>query len=168
MKIIILSVVLVILVVGAGILLFKYGNTLPKDIPQQGEAFPLQTASHIEVGALHDPYNSNPPTSGPHYAQDAEWGVYQEVLPDEQLIHSLEHGGIWISYKDIDTQTKDQLETISREYPQAVIVTPRPNADAKISLASWGRLEKLDSFDQDKIISFIKANKNKSPEPLAK
>jgi len=168
MKIIILSVVLVILVIGAGILLFKYGNTSSKDIPQQGEAFPLQSATHIEIGAPHDPYNSNPPTSGPHYGQDAEWGVYQEALPDEQLIHSLEHGGIWISYKDVDALTKDQLETIGRQYPGSVIVMPRSKNDAKISLASWGRLEKLDSFDRDRIVNFIKANINKSPEPLAK
>ncbi len=34
--------------------------------------------------------------------------------------------------------------------------------------ASWGRLEKLNSFDETKIVDFINANKNKSPEPLAR
>lgn len=33
--------------------------------------------------------------------------------------------------------------------------------------ASWTRLEKLDSYDEGKILGFIKANKNKSPEPIA-
>ena len=168
MKIIIISIIIVIVVIGAGVLLFKYGNTSPQDIPQQGEAITEQVASHIEVGASHDPYNSNPPTSGPHYAQPAEWGVYQQALKDEQAVHNLEHGGIWISYKDVDAQTKDELETIGRQNSGATVVSPRSNGEAKISLASWGRLEKLDSFDRDKIIDFIKANKNKSPEKFAR
>lgn len=168
MKITIISVIAIVLVVGAGFLLFKYSNTSSSDIPQKGEAISLQPATHIEIGATHDPYNSNPPTSGPHYAQPADWGVYQQALPDEQLVHNLEHGGIWISYKDVDAQTKGELEAIGREYSGAVIVTPRPNDDAKICLSSWGRLEKLDSFNRDEIISFIRANKNKSPEPLVR
>src|SRR3989344_5078 len=52
----------------------------------------------VAVGASHEAYNSNPPTSGPHYEQPSRWGVSQAELPDEQLIHNLEHGGIWISY----------------------------------------------------------------------
>lgn len=168
MKNMIIIVVIAVAVIGIGILLFKYGNTSPQDIPQKGKAITEQAASHIEVGSAHDPYNSNPPTSGPHYAQPAEWGVYPQPLQDEQAVHNLEHGGIWISYKDVDAQTKDQLETIGRQYNGAVIVSPRPNGEAKISLASWGRLEKLDSFNQNEIVDFIKANKNKSPEPLAR
>ena len=168
MKNIIIIVVIAVAVTGVGFLLSKYGNTSPQDIPQQGETIGQQPAAHIEVGAAHEPYNSNPPTSGPHYVKPAEWGVYQQPLQDEQVVHNLEHGGIWISYKDIDEQTKDELETIGRQYSGATVVSPRPSDDAKISLASWGRLEKLDSFDRDKVINFIKANKNKSPEPLAR
>ncbi|MBI2355878.1 MAG: DUF3105 domain-containing protein [Candidatus Doudnabacteria bacterium] len=168
MKTIMIVSLIAAAVIGLGIVLFKYGNTKPQDIPQKGQAVELQPAAHIAVGAAHDPYNSNPPTSGPHYAEPANWGVYQQVLPDEQVIHNLEHGGIWISYKDIDSQTKDELETIGRQYYGAVVVSPRPHDDAKISLASWGRLEKLDSFNRDEIINFIKANKNKSPEKLAR
>lgn len=133
-----------------------------------GEIFPILGQTHIEVGAIHPAYNSNPPTSGSHYAQPADWGVYQKELPDEQLIHNLEHGGIWISYKYIDEKTKSDLEAIGKRYPGSVIVTPRSANDAKIVLASWGRLEKLESFDETKIVDFIKANKNKSPEPLAR
>jgi hypothetical protein len=133
-----------------------------------GETFPILGQTHIEVGATHPAYNSNPPTSGWHYAKPADWGVYQEELPDETLIHNLEHGGIWISYKDVDQETKSSLEAIGKRYPGSVVVTPRSANDAKIVLASWGRLEKLESFDETQIVDFIKANRNKSPEPLAR
>ena len=91
-----------------GFFIFQSSKPQP---PAVGESFPILTSTHIKVDATHLPYNSNPPTSGDHYAQPADWGVYQNELPDEQLVHNLEHGGIWISYKGIDQDTKAKIET---------------------------------------------------------
>lgn len=146
---------------------FVYWLILPEK-NRPGESFEVQGREHIEINALHIPYNSNPPTSGPHYAQPADWGVYQKELPDEQLVHNLEHGGIWISYKDIDEDTKAKLEAIGSRYSKSVIITPRSKNDTKIAVASWGRLQKFEQYDEQSIIKFIKANKNKSPEALAR
>lgn len=159
--------VIAILIAGASAYgLYQLANQPEK--PRSGKTFPILGREHIAVGASHPAYNSNPPTSGWHYAQPADWGVYQQELPDEQLLHNLEHGGIWISYKDIDQETKSNLETISKRYSGSVIITLRSANDAKIVLASWGRLEKLESFDEIRIVDFIKANKNKSPEKLVR
>lgn len=132
-----------------------------------GQAIPNQGQEHIAIGATHLPYNSNPPTSGPHYLQPAAWGIYQIEFPDEVLVHNLEHGGIWISYNNIDKTTKQRIETFAKQYPDKLIVTLRAKDDAKIVLASWRRLLKLDRFDEDTVLSFFKANKNRSPEPDA-
>lgn len=164
MKLIIIIIVIAIGVVGLGVVLFKYGNTKPAEIPQMGEAISIQGSNHIEVGASHEPYNSNPPTSGPMYGQDAKAGIYTRPLADEIVVHSLEHGRIWISYKGIDPDTINKLDEISRRYSQDIVLSPRENNDSPIALASWGRLQKLESFDQEQILQFIKANKNKSPE----
>lgn len=43
-------------------------------------------------------YNSNPPTSGPHFSVWAKSGVYDRVLSDGYLIHSLEHGYVVLNY----------------------------------------------------------------------
>lgn len=48
-----------------------------------------QGRNHINVGASHSVYNSNPPTSGWHYENPAGKGIYKKELPDEQLIHNL-------------------------------------------------------------------------------
>ena len=135
---------------------------------RRGVEFAIQGRQHIAVGAALPSYNSNPPTSGWHYAEPASWGMYQTELPDEQVIHNLEHGGIWISYKDLDTDTTAKLEDLARRFPNSVIITPRVSNDSKIALASWGRLEKLEIFDEAEILAFIKTNKNKSPEPIAR
>ncbi len=133
-----------------------------------GKQFSIQGQEHIKVGASHDPYNSNPPTSGPHYEQPAEWGVYEKELPDEQLVHNLEHGGIWISYTNISPVIKTELETLAKKYSGSIILTSREKNPAPIILASWGRLEELQDYNKEIIIKFINNNKNKSPEPLAR
>src|SRR3990167_5916853 len=132
-----------------------------------GVEYPDQGQDHIAPGAPHDQYNSNPPTSGPHYAEAAAWGIYDKELPDEQLIHNLEHGGIWISYKDPNnTQLISELKDIVDDYSIKVIMTPRPQNDSPIVVAAWRRLLKLDSFDEKQIKSFIKAFINKGPEQV--
>lgn len=133
----------------------------------QGEGIPVLGRDHVPEGTKVIGYNSNPPTSGNHWPTPAYWGFYNTPLPDEQLVHNLEHGGIWISYKDIDGATKTKLLKLTQQYPQAVIVTPRSENDVRIAVASWGRLEKLDAFEEEKILAFIKGNLNQSPEKLA-
>lgn len=66
--------------------------------PLPGRAIPSQGQQHIEIGQPHGPYNSNPPTSGPHYTQQASWGVHKATIPDEYIVHNLEHGGIVVHY----------------------------------------------------------------------
>jgi hypothetical protein len=49
-----------------------------------------------------------------------------------------------------------------------VIVTPRPQNDAPIAVAAWGRLLKLQRFDEARIFEFINRYRGKiGPEPNA-
>ncbi|HSI20692.1 MAG TPA: DUF3105 domain-containing protein [Verrucomicrobiae bacterium] len=142
----------------------------PKEelIAEIGDTFEIQGQQHIEVGAAHDPYNSNPPTSGPHYVTPSAPGIYDTELADETLVHNLEHGYVWISYKpgSVDEETIKNIANLARPYTK-VIVTARSANDTPIAVASWGKLLKLDSYDQLKIKSFIVANRFKAPEPDA-
>jgi len=56
-------------------------------------------------------YNSVPPTSGSHFPVWAKRGVYDQVISDGHLIHSLEHGYIVISYNCSDTDNSGQQLT---------------------------------------------------------
>ncbi len=137
--------------------------------PKLGVAYPtLPNTPHIPtVNSPHIPYNSNPPTSGEHVAFTAPWGFHTEVIDDEVLVHNLEHGGIWISYKDPkDTATIDQLRALLPQLPHKTIVTLRPKNDSRIAVAAWGRLLKLDHVDAALIIQFANEFKGKSPEPF--
>lgn len=138
--------------------------------PKVGETVPeLSNVPHIaSVSSPHTPYNSNPPTSGQHVAFTAPWGFHTETVDDEVLVHNLEHGGIWISYKDPnDTEAIDQLRALLPQLPRKTIVTPRPKNDSRIAVVSWGHILKLDHVDATLIRQFAEANYNKAPEPQA-
>ena len=177
-KKIIIIILIVVGTLGLGVLLFlqdqKSSKLAVRDVsssmPQAGEEVPILGSEHSKDINVKAEYNSNPPTSGTHFEYAEKWGVFDQPQPDVKMIHNLEHGGIWISYKDdgIDEQTKASLEAITKANSGSVIMTPRPQNDSKIALASWGRLEKLENYDEAKILEFIKANKNKSPETLAR
>jgi len=132
-----------------------------------GKAVPIMNRDHINVGDYDGVYNSNPPTSGPH-AGPAPWGFSSEEILDENAIHNIEHGGIWISYKDLDNDSIERLRNIAQENSLSVVVSPRDRNSTKVAVVSWGRLMEFDSVDGELIADFIKSNKNKSPEPLAR
>lgn len=131
-----------------------------------GEALPDQGAPHVSLGTPFD-YNSNPPTSGPHFANPAEWGVYQEGIADQILIHNLEHGGIWIAYSPrIDAGLVAKLEAFHHEFGRKIIVAPRQANDADIALAAWNHLDKFSAseYSEERVRAFIKAYRNRGPE----
>ena len=130
-----------------------------------GELIPDQGREHVT--GTHPAYNSNPPTSGWHNPAPAEWGVYKEELPDEVLIHNLEHGGVWISYRPgIPEDIRKKLESFYNKYGRKIIVEPRSKNDADIVLAAWNRLDKFSAADYSdgRVELFIKAFRNRGPE----
>lgn len=134
-----------------------------------------QGRDHIDVGAPHSAYNSNPPTSGGHYEEWETKGVYKQQQPDEGLIHNLEHGYVWISYRpDAGPEIIEQLENFYG-FGKKIIVEPRKENDKLIALAAWNWLDKFDPESKEKlneaelkrIGDFIDAFINKGPEPNA-
>lgn len=131
-----------------------------------GQFIPDQGAAHVALDTKFG-YNSNPPTSGPHFATPAEWGVYKEEIHDQVLIHNLEHGGIWVAYKPgINPEVASKLEVIAKEFGRKVIMAPRAANDSDIALAAWNHLDKFSvaEFSEERVRKFIKAYRNKGPE----
>src|SRR3990167_190471 len=79
--------------------------------PLPGEKLPDLGREHIEVGK-EATYNSNPPTSGPHYVDWIRAGIYEDVKDDRNLVHSLEHGYVIMSYNCSHKVTGYRLEII--------------------------------------------------------
>ncbi len=150
----------------------------PQDKPRLGTEHPDQGATHIAQGQPHDPYNSDPPSSGPHYADQsspAPWGAYIEEVPEEVFIHNQEHGGIIITYKpDLPAdQIKKLQDLFTPPYsnqafkPTKAIVTPRSKNTKPIALASWRRTLSLDTYDEKVLMEYYLSNVGSAPEGSA-
>lgn len=144
--------------------------------PILGVSYPEQSVNHIQEGQPHEPYNSDPPSSGPHYAGASapiSWGVYTQEVPAEVFLHNEEHGGVIITYKpDLPA---DQIKKLQRLFappysrpnfkPTKAILTPRAANKSPIGMASWKYTLNLDKFDEEKIVNFYRQHVSKSPEP---
>lgn len=127
---------------------------------------PTQGASHVSTGTTVN-YQSNPPTSGNHWGTPLKDGLYDKEKPDEAIVHSMEHGRVWVSFKpSIPEETKQELIELLKNQP-AVILTPRSQNDTDIALAAWGRLDAFNlegALDKQRILDFIQNYLHKGPE----
>ena len=156
---------LVYLVIASAVLFGLYKLVTLPSAPALGETFPSLGQIHVNPGDLHPDYNSNPPTSGWHYLLPAQSGIYDKEFPDEELIHNLEHGQIWISYRpDLPKDQIDALAKIAMSYGSKMIMTPRAKDDSPIAIAAWTHLLKLTSVDEKQIRAFIDAYRGYGPE----
>ena len=122
-----------------------------------GQAVHILDSPHISAAAaarVH--YNSEPPTSGPHFAFAAPPGIYDHPVPDGLTVHALEHGHIDIQYgTGASRNDVDALKRFAKHYAKDVLLVPRPSLGTTIALTAWGRIDRLDHLDHDRIVRFI-------------
>lgn len=164
LRIIYLLIFLSVLIGGVW-LLIKFFTPQGPDFSKQ---YPILSRDHIKEGISYQGYNSNPPTSGPHYENPALAKFYNQELPDEQIVHNLEHGQIWIAYRpDLAQEIIKKLKKFSGKN---VIITPRSKNDTDIALVAWGILDKFNiengTLNSQRIKDFILRYQNKGPEKL--
>lgn len=147
-----------------------YARSYSSNLP--GEPFPMQGQEHVALNYQFT-YNSNPPTSGPHYGSPANWGVYDYEVNDKFFIHNMEHGGVWIAYRpSVDIHVVEHLKAITDEFGGSkIVMAPRAANDSDIAVAAWTRLLKINLVKGDiteeqlnQIRAFYRAFKNKGPE----
>lgn len=173
---IIIGVIALVIVIGSGYVLWRVFR------PSVGEAVEIMAdTSHVEIGTDPGPYNSNPPTSGPHYPTDLEAGFYnpQNIsslgeFPEGYLVHSLEHGYVIFWYDceelvDEDCGTlQGRIQSVMDEYDSTKLIAfPYPSLDVPLAMTSWGRIQPFEEFDERTARLFVERNRNRSPEPNA-
>lgn len=150
--------------------------------PSIGEAATIMAdTGHVPEGEDPGPFNTNPPTSGKHYAGELDAGFYDEnelvsygEYPDGYLVHNLEHGYVIFWYNcdlldDSDCEAlKGQLKNvIDAENEFKVIAFPRASIDHVVVATSWGKFHEFENFEPERAREFIRRNRNKAPEPNA-
>jgi hypothetical protein len=105
-------------------------------------------------------YDKTPPFGGPH---DQTWAtctgiVYPNAVRTENMVHSLEHGAVWIAYNPQQVTGADlDLLKVRAEGKPFTMLSPYPGLDKPVSLQSWGHQLKVDKADDARIDEFIAA-----------
>jgi Protein of unknown function (DUF3105) len=147
--------IIVVLVLAAGVVGY-FAYRAQANLP--GAQFPDQGNRHIASAETpHEPYNSEPPTSGPHLPYIAPWGVHTRPIPLPLQVHNLEDGGVVVQYNCTCPELVEQLRGVVSRYEKFVILAPYPEMKSKIALTAWTRLDRLEAFDERRIVRFIEA-----------
>ncbi len=160
--------------VGVGILLAAaliVWIALPQEeaaagIPEGAVEAPTPTRNHVEGEIAYDELV---PPGGDHNSIWLNCGVYREPVPEENAVHSLEHGVVWITYQPaLDADSVATLETIGRNR-RKVIVSPVPGQEPAIMLTSWGWQLKLTDPEDSRITQYLQEFEGTAyaPEPGA-
>lgn len=136
------------------------------------EVVPFSGGQHVDPG-VQVAYTHSPPFGGTH---DYSWAacngvVYPTAVRSENMVHSLEHGAVWIAYNP-DQISGDALKTLSDKVQSKpyTLMSPFPGLDQPISLQSWGHQLKLtDAADPriDQFVAALRQNQYQYPEPGA-
>jgi hypothetical protein len=115
-------------------------------------------------------YDASPPIGGDHngYWADCTGTVYSQPIANENAVHMLEHGAVWITY-NAKTLPASQLSTLKKLVAgqDRMALSPYPDLKSPISLQAWGYqlfLQKATDPRIAKFISLLRYNKQTTPE----
>lgn len=115
-----------------------------------------------DLSTLHteDPvdYPQVPPVGGPHLPPPG-WlvcDVYDEPVPDEAAVHSMEHGAVWLTHDPAlpasDVEQLAALVELDREY---VLVSPYEGLPSPVVASTWGHQLQVDGADDPRLRAFV-------------
>lgn len=130
------------------------------------QTFEGLTANHVE-GSVD--YDQSPAVGGDHAGAWLNCATYSEPVPNENTVHSLEHGAVWVTYNP-DSVNGDDIETLRASLPETyVTLSPFPDLQAPVVASAWGAQVELDGVDDPRLQQFLDAywQSPNAPEPGA-
>lgn len=101
-------------------------------------------------------YAQNPPVGGNHNPRWLNCGIYTSPVPNENAVHDLEHGAVWITYRpDLATQQVNQLSELVRSYKTYVTLSPYPGLTAPVVASAWGKQLRLQTASDPRLRKFL-------------
>ena len=154
---------LIVLVVAVGVAL---AYSRPSDSLDGVVTYSDLARDHVEG---HVNYPQVPPVGGPHNPVWMNCGIYDQPIPNENAVHSLEHGAVWITYQpDLPAAEGQQLYSLVRGH-SFVLLSPYPGLPARVVASAWGVQLRADSAGDPQLAKFIARYERgpQTPEPGA-
>lgn len=115
------------------------------------------------------PNDELPPAGGIHHPTWQNCGIYNAPIATEFVLHSLEHGAIWIAYSpDLPAEQIDRLREITQNGSHRLLA-PYLGLQRPIVVSAWGYQLQLDDAADNRLTDFIRnyEKRGQSPEPGA-
>lgn len=152
--------VAVILVVGlaVGVVVVAAGTSQGSgSLPPGTQTFVENDHAHVTTTVTYD---RMPPAGGAHNPTPLNCGIYTDPVPNENAVHSLEHGAVWITYRP--DLTADQLSTLQQLVTsnyvgteRYLILSPYAGIPSPIVASAWGAQLGVDSASDSRLADFI-------------
>jgi hypothetical protein len=113
-------------------------------------------------------YPDTPPIGGVHNPVWMPCGFYDQPVPNERAVHSLEHGAVWITYRpDLPAEQVDRLATLAGSRKDVLVSRWDEGLPSPLVATAWGRQLRLESAADPRLAEFVRVYANKGPEPNA-
>jgi hypothetical protein len=166
---ILIGLVVVAFVIGFGALVWIDSGQREKTGPVEGvEEFDVASGVNNHTQETVD-YEQDPPVGGEHNPVWQTQGFYEEPVRNENAVHTMEHGAVWITYSpDLPQDQIDRIQEIV-EGQDCLLASPYPGLDSPIVASAWGVQMRLESADDPNLERFVSAYRKgpQTPEPGA-
>jgi len=100
-------------------------------------------------------YEQTPPVGGNHSGTWANCGIYTAPTVDEEAVHSLEHGAVWITYDP--ALPADQLKVLTdlAQGEPYVLLSPYEGVPSPVVATAWGLQLELDDAGDPRLEQFV-------------
>jgi hypothetical protein len=134
--------------------------------PQGTESFEDLARDHTTSDVN---YPQSPPVGGPHDPAWLNCSVYTDPVRDENAVHSLEHGAVWIAYSEELDEAGVTTLASKAQGDSHVLMSPYPGLSSPVVLTAWGKQLAVDSADDPRIDEFLETfvEGPQTPEPGA-
>jgi hypothetical protein len=124
----------------------------PEPVIAGVERFEVPSRYHTNEHVI---YSTIPPVGGPHAPIWLNCGTYFEPVKDENAVHSLEHGAVWITYGPDLPEDQVQILRNLVHGKDHVILSPYNGLPAPVVASAWGRQLRLADPTDPRLARFV-------------
>lgn len=100
-------------------------------------------------------YPQSPPVGGSHDSKWQNCGVYDTPVKNENAVHSMEHGAVWLTYRpDLPADQVATVRAFARNRTH-VLVSPFEGLKEPVVANAWGKQLRLDSVTDARLAAFV-------------
>ncbi|MEV6589366.1 DUF3105 domain-containing protein [Streptomyces acidicola] len=116
-------------------------------------------------------YPVEPPVGGDHNPawQNCNGDVYDKAIKNENAVHSLEHGAVWVTYNS--AASEDDIKALAEKVKQTpyTLMSPVDGQKDPLMLSAWGHQRTVTSASDPNVGKFFETyvQGEQTPEPGA-